>query len=113
MPNKSERRRHRAFRRTAKETRMYTKEGKTSRVHCALCEKHLHGVPHGKTGAERKRTAKTHKGPSVVFGGILCAACRTRVVIEAVRVKTGMKKTEDLDLRLKPYVKQLDKKVSA
>jgi hypothetical protein len=35
------------------------------------------------------------------------------VTLEAVKVKSGMKTLNDLDLTVKQYVLQLDKKVSA
>ncbi|MFH0970606.1 MAG: 50S ribosomal protein L34e [Candidatus Diapherotrites archaeon] len=113
MPTKSDRRKHRVFRRTAKGTKMVVKGKKHAKLTCALCQKNLHGVPNGLNNAQRKGKTKTQRRPTGVFAGILCSECRSKVIIETIRVKTGTKKTNDLDLRIKPYVQQLDKKVSA
>ncbi len=86
---------------------------KHSKLRCALCDKQLHGVTHGKTSSETKRTSKSAKRPTGSFAGILCGPCRGMVTLEAVKVKSGMKTLNDLDLTVKQYVLQLDKKVSA
>ena len=113
MPNKSERRKLRSFRKSAKGTKMINVTKKHSKLRCALCDKQLHGVTHGKTSSETKCTSKSAKRPTGAFAGILCGSCRSMVTLEAVKVKAGVKSLSDLDLTVKQYVQQLDKKVSA
>jgi ribosomal protein L34E len=111
MPTKSDRRKLRVFRRTAKATRMVVKGKKHAKLTCALCDRALHGVSHGANSSERKTQSKTHKRPTGVFAGILCGSCRSMVIIEAAKTKSGMKPMNEIDLRVKPYVQQLAKKV--
>lgn len=86
---------------------------KHTKLRCALCDKQLHGVTHGKTSSETKRTSASAKVPTGVFAGILCGACRSMVITEAAKVKSGMKELNALDMKVKQYVTQLDKKVLA
>ena len=86
---------------------------KHAKLTCSLCDKQLHGVTHGKTSSETKRTSKTAKRPTGPFAGILCGGCRNMVATEAVKVKSGIKEIKDLDLNVKQYVQQLEKRVNA
>lgn len=112
MPTKSDRRKHRVYRRSAKETRLVVKSGKASKMECALCEKPLHGVPHGKKTNALKKLSKTQRRPSAPFAGILCGNCRELAVIEAIKVAINQKKIGEVELRMQPYVSQLKASVS-
>lgn len=111
MPNKSERRQHRSFRRTASGTKMITKAGKHGRYTCALCRGMLHGVAHGKTSSGRGKQSKSQKGPSAPFAGILCGNCRTIVITEAAKVKAEIKSISDVRMDVRPYLSQISASV--
>lgn len=113
MPNKSDRRKLRGFRKTSKETKMIVRKKKHAKLECALCESPLHGVPHGDTQSKRGKKSKTERRPTGIFGGILCANCRALVFLEAAKIKSGMKDARSMDLALKPYIIQIEKKVDA
>ncbi len=108
MPKRSDRSKKKKFRRTAsgKAKRIFVK-GKTGKHKCALCERILHGVPHGKTGAEVRKLAKTKRRPTALFAGVLCNKCRAKAVAEAAKVEAKAKKFEEVELRLQKYVKQV------
>ena len=107
MPNKSERRKHRAFRRSAKETRMYTKGKKHKKLKCALCEKNLHGVPHGASRSVVAKISKSQRRPTGAFGGILCNQCKKMIMSESVKVKSRVKKMDNVNIEIRPYIKQV------
>lgn len=111
MPTKSDRRKHRVYRKSAKETRLVVKSGKASNMECALCHARLHGVPHGKKVNALKKLSKTQRRPTAPFAGILCGNCREATVIEAIKVAIGQKKMNDVELRVQPYVQQLKARV--
>jgi len=79
---------------------------KTSKRTCIICKSLLHGVPHGKTKAQIARLSKSEKKPSVLFGGILCTACRRQVMDEAVLVNQEAKGIQQVDLSLQKFVQQ-------
>ena len=112
MPTKSDRRKHRVYRKSAKETRLVVKSGKATPMECALCKDMLHGVPHGKKTNALKKLSKTQRRPSVPFAGILCGNCREQVAIETIKVATAQKKFSQVELRIQPYVKQLQASVN-
>ena len=105
MPTRSQRRKERKFSRTpgGKTVTSFFK-GKASKKTCALCELPLHGVAHGKRKNEVSKLSKSEKRPSRVFGGVLCASCCTEIVSEAVKVKAGIKKFEDVPFAQSKYV---------
>ena len=108
MPKRSDRSKKTKFRRNAsgKSERIFVK-GKTKKHKCALCKGVLHGVPHSKTSAEVRKLAKTKRRPTALFAGVLCTKCRSKVVVEAAKAEAGIKKIEDIELRLQKYVKQV------
>ena len=72
-----------------------------SRRQCALCERVLSGT------LPRKKEAKaslSEKKPSAPFACQLCSVCRAVVFEEAFKVKEGVKKAGEVELRLKEYV---------
>lgn len=113
MPNKSERRALRSFRRSTKGTNMITKEKKHAKIRCAICDTVLHGVSHGKSKAGLAKQSKSQKRPTGFFAGILCANCRSMIISETAKVKSGMKTMSETDVRIRNYISQIDKKVSA
>lgn len=84
--------------RTPKGEKLYFKREKPGKHKCSLCEKAMHGMPHGKSNAEVSKLSKTKRRPDVLFAGELCNNCRDHVVDETIKVKTGMKKMEEVDL---------------
>jgi len=106
MPNKSERSKKKKFRKmpSGKSKRVFIR-GKTGKHYCALCERVLHGVPHGKKASEVGKLSKTERRPTALFAGVLCGKCRAIVAAEAAKVSSGSKAVEDVELRLQPYVK--------
>lgn len=79
---------------------------KPSFAKCALCSARLHAVPKRSQGALRK-LAKTQKRPQRVFGGVLCANCTRRVLMEKTRLKTGASQESELDLLRTRFIKAL------
>ncbi|MDP2666737.1 MAG: 50S ribosomal protein L34e [Candidatus Diapherotrites archaeon] len=113
MPNKSDRRKLRGFRKTAKGTRMVVRDKKRKILRSALTNEVLHGVPHGTNPKKMSKLAKTHRRPSVPFGGILGTKARRRVVHEMALVAAGKKTIGDVDLPLQPYVDHLLRREAA
>ncbi len=72
---------------------------------CGLTGKALQGTPKGKD-SKVKKLSKTEKRPSVVFGGVLSNKARDQVFEEAIKVKIGYKKLEDVSISMKKYVTQ-------
>lgn len=81
-------------------------------MECALCGDMLHGVPHGKKTNALRKLSKTQRRPSVPFAGILCGNCREMAAIETIKVAMKQKKFTDVELRVQPYVKQLQASVN-
>ena len=108
MPKKSDRSKKKKFRRKAsgKSKRVFVR-GKAGKHKCALCERVLHGVPHGKRPAEVRKLAKTKRRPTGLFGGVLCSKCRAKVVAEAANVEAKAKNIGEVEVRLQKYVKQV------
>lgn len=108
MPNRSERAKKTKFKKKtgAKSERIFVR-GKTGKHVCALCEKTVHGTPHGKTAAEVRKLSKTKRRPTGIFAGILCNKCRAKVAGEAAKIEAKIKKPGDIEVRLKKYVEQV------
>lgn len=75
--------------------RFITKQKKPSPAVCGLCGRKLSGVPRrGKY--EMSKLSKIKRRPSRMFGGVLCASCTQRLLIEKTRFKSGALKKEDI-----------------
>lgn len=108
MPKRSERYMKIKFRRRSKgKAKKVFAEKKPGKHHCALCKKVLHGTPHGKNRAGVSRLGRTERRPSALFAGVLCNQCRTLVVAEAAKVEAGVKKSNEVELRLKKFVERV------
>ncbi len=66
----------------------------------------LHGVMHGSTNSQRKRAHKTHKRPSVPFGGILGPRDRAHVFEALAQVRNGQLSINEVDARVRPFVRK-------
>ena len=88
----------------------YVRE-KSGKHKCPLCQKVMHGLPHGKTNAEVRKLSASQRKPSVLLAGQICNQCRVIALEEAVKVKTEVKELDDVSLRLKPYVQVLMSKI--
>ncbi|MCD6478401.1 MAG: 50S ribosomal protein L34e [Candidatus Diapherotrites archaeon] len=95
-------RKKKAYRRTPSgKTKIYFKKRKhSSCASCALCSKKLAGV------SNERNLSKSEKRPSAIFGGVLCNKCRKTVIEEAIKVKQGIKRLEDCEVRLRGYIEQ-------
>lgn len=111
MPNKSERRKLRGFRRSAKGTRMVTKGKKHKKLRCAICNDVLHGVSHGASRSHIAKQSKTQRRPTGMLGGIVCNVCKRMLVTEMAKVKSGVKKMSDTQISIRPYLAQIEKQV--
>lgn len=112
MPNQSERRKARKFYRAPSgETRMTFFKEKASKKTCGLCGETLHGVLHGKRKTQVLQLSKSQRRPSVLFGGVLCSSCRTEIIEEAVKVKTGLKNLSEVGFVERKFVEMAMNKV--
>lgn len=104
MPTRAERGKERKFVRAPGGTRIKYFTGKSGKHQCAACGEVLHGVPHGKSKCSTKKLPKSGRRPSVPFGGVLCTKCRTLVFEEGAMVQCGIKKVDDVSIKLRGYV---------
>jgi ribosomal protein L34E len=101
----------RAFRKTAKQTKVIVRKKKARKMRCAVTKEVLHGVPHGAKKAKLSKLSKTQKRPSVPFGGLLGGKARVLVITETAKVKMGIKKMEEVEIDLRKYVNQMQQRV--
>jgi len=108
MPNREERAKNKKFRRLPHgKSRVVFERGHPGKHHCALCGAVLHGVPHGRKPSEVRKMGKTERRPSALFAGMLCGKCRAIIVVEAAKVGSGLKKIQDVELRLRKFAAQV------
>lgn len=108
MTKPKDKNKRKKFRRSVKgKSKVFYSREKKGKHRCSLCTKVLHGAPHSKSVGKITKLSKTQKRPSVVFGGILCSECRTKITDEAIKVVSKEKKEEELELKSKKYVKQM------
>jgi len=109
MVQPSERRKKKKFVRTpgGKSKKVYFKR-KDSEKKCAVCKNTVAGTL---KASKEAKASKSKKTPSALFGGELCNTCRARVIDEAIKVREGIKKEEKVELRIRNYVKQVQKKL--
>lgn len=74
------------------------------KILCALCSKQLSGILHGQKKSEVEKHSRTAKRPTGLFGGALCVKCRQNVMVEAIKVKSGIKALQKVKFSIKPYV---------
>ncbi len=112
MPRPSDRGKKKKFKRTPRgKTKKVWKKKKPGKQKCAICKKILHGVPHGKTATQRKKLSKSKKRPSAFFGGVICGKCRAMVMEESAKIVAKVKKINDVDIFLKPWVEKTVKRI--
>ena len=77
-------------------------EGKKSKkkASCALCGRELAGV------LDKRKLSRTKRKPSAIFAGVLCNECRSVAIEEAIKVKTGIKRLEDCEMRFRSYIER-------
>lgn len=71
---------------------------------CALCSHVLHGLAHGKRKSGIGKLSKTQKRPSGLLSSILCSPCRTYIIEESLRLKTGQTTLDDVPLNERNFV---------
>jgi len=109
MVKPSERRKKKKFRRTpGGKTKRVSVKKRPSAKKCQLCGNKLSGTLSGRKEA---KASLSQKRPSALFAGGLCNVCRAVAVEEALKVKLGVKKEEDIELRLKGAVSGALKKI--
>ncbi|MDO8428420.1 MAG: 50S ribosomal protein L34e [Candidatus Diapherotrites archaeon] len=79
-------------------------EAKKGKAHCAECHTALRGVV---TGRKAFKFSKTEKRPEALFAGKLCNSCRIKYVEEALKVKTGVKDLNHINITYQKYVTQI------
>ena len=89
------------------QTKSSYKDYKTGKHHCSVCQRVMHGMPHGKTRGEMAKLSKTEKRPEALLAGTLCNLCRATAVEEAVKVKLGLKPLKDVALNYRRHVERL------
>ena len=105
MPTPGQKTKKKKFRRTISgKSKVFFTRKKTAKRKCGLCGNILHGVPHGKTRTEVRKLSKSQRTPSVVFGGVLCSGCRSRVVEDAVKVNINLKEIGSITPKERAYV---------
>ena len=67
---------------------------------CALCGSRLQAV-----SSSTKLAGSAHS-PNRKFGGALCSACASRVLVARSRLKEGALQLPDVEVRMLKYVKQ-------
>ena len=108
MPKPGDKTKKKKFRKVPSgKTKQVFERGKPRKQACALCEKQLHGVPHGKRKSELSRLSKSKKRPTSKFAGVLCGACRKAVAEEAAKVVSKIKRIEEVSLKMKSYVSKV------
>ncbi|MGC8478415.1 MAG: 50S ribosomal protein L34e [Candidatus Micrarchaeia archaeon] len=71
----------------------------SKKPHCAICGTELNGI--SEEGGKSRRTN------SRIFGGVLCAKCASRIIVEKSRIEQGGMKLDDISIKDKSYVLQL------
>jgi len=79
----------------------FRKKKHTDKHRCAICKNVLQAT-HSK-----KKLTKTQRKPERLFGGHLCHKCTDKVVTYAARLKEGIIAVDDIEIRFRPYVKQV------
>lgn len=77
---------------------------KSAKRVCALCQQILHGLPHGQRKSGMRQLSKTQKRPTGLLSSVLCSPCRTYIIEEAVRLKTGHATMEEVPLNERNFV---------
>lgn len=112
MPKRSDRiRKKRMVRTVSGKAKTIFKDAKARKARCALCEKVMHGMPHGRKVSKLGKMSRTEKRPEALFAGTLCNKCRLEALEEAIKVKVGIKKSSELDMEARKYVKELLPKI--
>ncbi|MEM4554723.1 MAG: hypothetical protein QXT25_02635 [Candidatus Anstonellaceae archaeon] len=78
----------------------YKRRKKGKKHHCAICSRVLQAV------CSDPSLPPSSRAPNRKFGGQLCSACSSRVLVLRNRLKEGAIKLEEIEVRLLPYVKQ-------
>ncbi|MDD4983491.1 MAG: hypothetical protein PHH82_01470 [Candidatus ainarchaeum sp.] len=87
------------------ESRISLIRQKKTKVSCGICKDRI------LSANNNRGLSKTEKRPSVVFGGVLCSTCRDKVFENAIKVKIGAKKEDDLTVTMKKFVSQAIKRI--
>jgi large subunit ribosomal protein L34e len=81
---------------------IHYRRGKNAFPHCAICSKELNGISASSNAKGRSLRTNSRK-----FGGVLCALCTSKVVMLASRIEHGEMKLNDIGIRERQYVMQM------
>jgi len=111
MTKPADRRKKKKFVKTIKKTKeKRVKSTAKGKKKCSLCKTILHGTAKNIKKILRK-TPKSKRVPNAPFAGILCNKCRTKLIEEAIKVKTGIKKMDETEIKERKYIEILLKKI--
>ena len=79
----------------------YIRREKGGKQSCGICGVLLQAV------TSKQGVPASQRTPNRKFGGSLCTACASRLLIVSSRVKEGAIKMEEVDILLLPYVTRL------
>jgi len=77
----------------------YVRRVKGNKHACGLCGCHLQGVH------SSRKLPRSARAPNRKYGGNLCTACSSRVLVLRSRLKEGAIKLTDVDVIMLRYVK--------
>ncbi|MCX8197144.1 MAG: 50S ribosomal protein L34e [Candidatus Micrarchaeota archaeon] len=77
----------------------YKRRKKGKKHHCAICKSSLQAVH------SSSFLPSSQKAPNRKFGGQLCTKCASRVIVIRNRLKEGLIKLEEVEIKYLPYVR--------
>ena len=77
----------------------YSRRPKGKIHSCPLCGSRLQAVSSG------RKLASSARAPNRKFGGLLCSACASRVLVVKSRLKDGAIQLPDVEVRMLRFVK--------
>ena len=93
-----------------KQSRLILKK-KTGKHKCAISQKPLQGVPHGKRPFEVLRLKKSQRRPENLLASIISPDVRKEIYLSAVMIKYNVLTYDDVDLRYKKYIDTIINKI--
>jgi large subunit ribosomal protein L34e len=101
MTRQRDNRKKRIFRKTpgGKTKKAFLKRHNSMKK-CGVCGKKISGTL---PAAKEAKASKTEKRPSAQLAGVLCNSCRVVAVEEALKVREGVKKEGEVELRFRKY----------
>ncbi|MDD3160275.1 MAG: hypothetical protein PHQ98_04865 [Candidatus ainarchaeum sp.] len=108
MTKSDDRRKSFKFVKTSTKTKKEFFKKDSDKKRCAIENVVLNGVEHA---SKNIKSSKTQRRPSVPFGGVLSSKAREAVFVELAKVEAKVKQMDDVDIKYRRYVKQVEKRV--